>query len=330
MRPTRLMLDSGTVVSISKIVAYKSSGDAGRHQRSVRLPTSSEVQSVSLDVQQCGHDCLHQERMEHSILLSAEVVWLQGNQAGASPSTRSAQHPGGCTVQDQPDSQHWVDVDHGTSTTSVFQVGRTADRHVCYVCQQMTDQVFLTISGPQGRVDGCDVHYLGQREGPPVCVLAIQAGPSGTAEDLPVSWSTDDIGSSQARNSFLVSGASGTVATRSNPNVCRRSATAHPRRHSAQHCFKFMKHIGEDSSIFVGQNDGKSSMSEVIIIVNISYIYSETDCFHRPSSHIAHQWLLCCVTGSTIVQRIQVSPHLDPDVPERMFCPVIHWNGERD
>ena len=157
MRPTRLMLDSGTVVSISKIVAYKSSGDGGRHQRSVRLPASSEVQSVSLDVQQCGHDCLHQERREHSILLSAEVVRSQGNQAGASPSTRSAQHPGGCTVQDRPDSQHWVDVDHGTSTTSVFQVGRTADRHVCYVCQQMTDQVFLTISGPQGRVDGCDV-----------------------------------------------------------------------------------------------------------------------------------------------------------------------------
>ena len=234
MRPTRLMLDSGTVVSISKIVAYKSSGDAGRHQRSVRLPASSEVQSVSLDVQQCGHDCLHQERREHSILLSAEVVRSQGNQAGASPSTRSAQHPGGCTVEDRPDSQHWVDVDHGTSTTSVFQVGRTADRHVCYVCQQMTDQVFLTISGPQGRVDGCDVHYLGQREGPPVCVLAIQAGPSGTAEDLLVSWSTDDIGSSQARNSFLVSGASGTVATRSDPTVCRRSATAHPRRHSAR------------------------------------------------------------------------------------------------
>ena len=49
-----------------------------------------------------------------------------------------------------------------------------------------------------------------------------------------VSWSTDDIGSSQARNSFLVSGASGTVATRSDPTVCRRSATAHPRRHSAR------------------------------------------------------------------------------------------------
>ena len=39
----------------------------------------------------------------------------------------------------------------------------------------------------------------------------------------------------------------------------------------------------------------------------ISCIYSETDCFHRPSSHIARQWRLCCVTGSTILQRIHTS-----------------------
>ena len=73
------------------------------------------------------------------------------------------------------------------------------------------------------------------------------------------------------------------------------------------HRYKCLNHIGEDSSIFVGQNHGKSSMSEVIISVHISCIYSETDCFHRPSSHIAHQWLLCCITGSTILQRIRTS-----------------------
>ena len=42
----------------------------------------------------------------------AEVVQSQGNQAGASPSTRSAQRPGGSIVQDRPDSQHRVDVGH--------------------------------------------------------------------------------------------------------------------------------------------------------------------------------------------------------------------------
>ena len=103
--PTRLTLDSGTVVSISKIVAHKRSGDAGHHQRSEGLPASSEVQSGSIDVRQCGHGCLHQERMGHMILHShaaddtpAEVVRWQGDQAGASPSTRSEQRPGRCTL----------------------------------------------------------------------------------------------------------------------------------------------------------------------------------------------------------------------------------------
>ena len=153
---------------------------------------------------------------------------------GATPSTRSAQRPGGCTVQDQPDSQHRVDVGHGMSTTSVYQVGQTADRHVCYICQQTSDQVCIAISGPQGRVDRRDVHYLGQREGPPVCVLAIQVGPSGAAEDLPVSGSANESGSSQARNSFLVSGASGTVGRKTHPAVRQRSAPALPRHHSTQ------------------------------------------------------------------------------------------------
>ena len=41
--PIRLTLDTGTVVSISKIVAHQRSGDAGCHQRCESLPTSSEV-----------------------------------------------------------------------------------------------------------------------------------------------------------------------------------------------------------------------------------------------------------------------------------------------
>ena len=239
--PTRLTLDTETVVSISKIVAHKRSGDAGRHQRSERLPTSSEVQSGSIDVRQRRHGCLHQEWRGHTILhphaaddTPAEVVRSQGHQAGASPSTRSAQRPGGCTVQDRPDSQHRVDVGHGTSTANVYQVGWTADSHVCYIRQQTTDQVCIAISGPQGRVDGCDVHYLRQREGPPVCVPAIQVDPSGSADDLPVSRSANDSGSSQARNSFLVSKASGTVARRSDPAVRRRSVPVHPSRHSTR------------------------------------------------------------------------------------------------
>ena len=194
----------------------------GQPQHGARAPEIGPTRSQFLS----GNTILHSH--------AAEVVRSQGDQAGASPSARSSQRPGGCTVQNRPESQHQVDVGHGTSTTSVYQVGRTADRHVCYIRQQMTDQVCIAISGPQGRVDGCDVHYLGQREGPPVYVPAIQVGPSGSAEDLPVSRGANDSVSSQARNIFLVSGASGTVARRFDPAVCRRSAPAHPTLLEAQ------------------------------------------------------------------------------------------------
>ena len=202
--PTRLTLDTGTVVCISKIVAHKRSGDTGRHQCCERLPVSSDVPGGSLDMRQRSH--LHQERRGHMILhshaaddTSAEVVRSQGDKAGSRPSARSAQCPGGCIVQDRPDSQHRMDSGNGVSLTSVCQVGRTTDRNVCYIRQQTTNQVCMAISGAQGRVDGRRVHSLGQREGPPLCVPAIHVGPSGPAEDTY---------SSSAGNSFLVSGAS--------------------------------------------------------------------------------------------------------------------------
>ena len=196
---TRLTLDSGS--AFPKIASHKHSGDAGRHQCSEGIPASSEVHSCSTDVWQCS-DGLPTSRMKgHAILHShagddtpAEVVQSQGNQAGASPS-------GWCSVQDRSDSQHWVDVGYGTSTTSVLQVGRTTDRHVCYILQQTTDQVCIAISAPQGRVDGRDVHFLGQREGPLVRIPVTEAGPSGATEDLTVSWSANDSCGSIARNS---------------------------------------------------------------------------------------------------------------------------------
>ena len=65
--PVRLTLDTGTVVSISKIVAHQRSGDAGHHQRCERLPTSSEVSGGLLDVRQCSDCGLHQEWGRHTI-----------------------------------------------------------------------------------------------------------------------------------------------------------------------------------------------------------------------------------------------------------------------
>ena len=66
-KPVRLTLDTGTVVSISTIVALQCSGDAGCHQRRERLPDSSEVPGSSLDVRQRSDCGLHQERGGHEI-----------------------------------------------------------------------------------------------------------------------------------------------------------------------------------------------------------------------------------------------------------------------
>ena len=136
--PVRLTLDTGTVVSISKIVAHQRSGDAGRHQCCERLPASSEVPGGLLDVWQRSDCGLHQERRRHTIVhtnadddKTAQVVRSQGDHVGSRPSARSAQHPGRFAVQSRPDTEHWVDGGHGASTTCVCQVGRATGRLVC-------------------------------------------------------------------------------------------------------------------------------------------------------------------------------------------------------
>ena len=161
------------MVSISKIVSHKRSGDAGRHLRCERLPTSSEVLSGAIDVGQRSDGGAHQERGGHEIAhfdaddhTAAQVLRQQGDYVGFHPSSRSAQHPGGFPVQGRPDTDHGVDDGHGESTTRVCQVGRATDRLVCDIRQQTTRQVRIAVSGPQGGVDRCHVHALGLREGP--------------------------------------------------------------------------------------------------------------------------------------------------------------------
>ena len=114
--PVRFTLDSGTVVSISKIVSHKRSGDAGRHLHCERLPTSSEVLSGAIVVRQRSDGGVHQERGGgHKIAhfdaddhTAAQVLRQQGDYVGSRLSARSAQHPSGFPVQSRPDSDHGV------------------------------------------------------------------------------------------------------------------------------------------------------------------------------------------------------------------------------
>ena len=198
--PVRLTLDTGTVVSISTIVPHKRSGDAGCHLCCERLPTSSEVPSGAIDVRQRSDSGVHQERGGHEIAhfdaddhSAAQVVRQQGHYVGSRPTARSAQHPGGFPVQSRPDSDHGVYDGHGESTTCVRQVGRATDRLVCDIRQQMTRQLRIAVSGPQGRVDRYDVHAFGLREGPPVHVPAIQDVPASTAADRSVTRSGGEL-----------------------------------------------------------------------------------------------------------------------------------------
>ena len=235
--PVRITLDTGTVVSISKIVAHQRSGDAGRHQRCERLPSSSEVLSGALDVRQRSDCGLHQERGRHTILHThaddvtpAEVVRSQGDNFDSRPSTRSPQHPGRFPVQSRPDTEHGVDDGHGASTTSVCPVGQTTGRLVYDVRHQTTHQVCIAVSGPQGPVHGRHVIALGPQEGPPVCLSAIQDGPSSTAEDRSVSRCSVDSDCSSAGNSLIFTGVAGSVTRRSHPAVSRGATTADSRR----------------------------------------------------------------------------------------------------
>ena len=229
--PVRLTLDTGTVVSISTIVPHKRSRDAGCHLCCERLPTSSEVPSGDTDVRQRSDGDVHQERGGHEIAhfdaddhWAAQVVRQQGDYIGSRPSARSTQYPGGFPVQSRPDS------DHGESTTSVCQVGRTTDRYVCDIRQQTTRQVSFAISGPQGGVDRCHVHALGQGEGPLVRLPAIQDGPASSAEDRSITRTAGDTDRSTATGSIMVSRADGPNPRRPGSPVHGRSRPADTRR----------------------------------------------------------------------------------------------------
>ena len=79
-------------------------------------------------------------------------------------------------------------------------------------------------------MDGCHVGALGQREGPPVCVPAIQDGPLSSAEDRSVTRRQGDSDRSTATGSFMVSGVDGSGTGRSNPAVRRGSRPVDSRR----------------------------------------------------------------------------------------------------
>ena len=81
--------------------------------------------------------------------------------------------------------------------------------------------------GPSGRMS---CRCLGQREGPPVCVPAIQDGPSSSAEDGSVTRCQGDSDHSTATGSFMVSGVDGSGTGRSSPAVHRGSKSVDSRR----------------------------------------------------------------------------------------------------
>ena len=158
----------------------------------------------------------HFDADDHS---AAQVVRQQGDYVGSRPSARSAQHPGGFSVQSRPDTDHRVDDGHGESTTHVCQVGQTTDRYVCDIRQQMTRQVRIAISGPQGGVDRCHVHALGQGEGPLVRLPAIQDGSPSSAEDRSITRGAGDTDRSTATGSIMVPRADGPIPRRPDSTV---------------------------------------------------------------------------------------------------------------
>ena len=82
---------------------------------------------------------------------------------------------------------------------------------------------------PQGGVDRCHVHALGQGEGPSVRLPAIQDGPSSSAEDRSITRSAGDTDRSTATGSIMVPRADGPIPRRPDSAVRRRSRPADTR-----------------------------------------------------------------------------------------------------
>ena len=194
------------------------SGSKSKHVDSTDHPGSTHASGKATDVRPSS--------FHHHQLRATVDHRSQGNNIGSRPSARSSQHPGRFSVQCRPDTEHGVDDGHGASPTSIGPVGSATGRLVCDVCQQMTHQVCIAISGPQGGVHGRHVSAVGQWDGPPVHLSTIQDGPSSPAEGRSVSRCSDDSDRSTAGNSFLVPGTSGTFPRRSHPAVRRRSSFA--------------------------------------------------------------------------------------------------------
>ena len=225
--PVRLTLDTGTVVSISRIMqaVIYAVWDLIWGPKWCDWCATTQWRWRTSRTRR-GHQIAHFDTDEH---MAAQVVRQQGNYVDSRPSARSAQHPGGFPVQSRPDTDHGVDDGHGESTTHVCQVGRTTDRLVCDIRQQTTRQVRIAVSGPQGRVDRCHVHALGQGGGPSVRLPAMQDGPSSSAEDRSVTWSGGDFDRSTATGSIMVPRVDGPIPRRSDPAVRRRSRPADAR-----------------------------------------------------------------------------------------------------
>ena len=121
---------------------------------------------------------------------------------------------------------------HNIQADSLSRVGQTLNTEwtmAMDIHQQTTHHVCIAVSGPQGRVEACHVGALGQRVGPPVCIPAIQDGPSSSAEDRSVTRRQGDSDRSTATGSFMVSRVDGSGTGRSNPTVRRGSRYADSR-----------------------------------------------------------------------------------------------------
>ena len=183
-----------------------------------------------LDVLQRSDCGLHQELGGHKIAtLMQMTIWLL-KWCDRKAIMLVPVHLQECTTSRRipcPElARHWP----RSGTTRVCQVGWTTDRLVCDIRQQTTGEVRIAISWPQGRVDRCHVHALGQREGPTVRVPAIQGGPSSTAEDRSVTRSESDFDCSTATSSVVVSRVDGSPPRGSDPAVRRGSRPADTRR----------------------------------------------------------------------------------------------------
>ena len=311
--PVRLTLDTGTVVSISTIVPYKRSGDAGCHLCCERLPTSAEVPSGEIDVHNIQADSL--SRVSQILTTewtmatdSLRPVFAKWGEPRIDLFATFANRRLVKFVSPYPDPRaEWTDAmsmpwDKKRGLLYAFPPFKMVPQVLQKIAQSPGVEVILIAQLQPAASWFPELTDLSQEDPIPLFV----EGQDLLTQDIRTAdgmTKTHHFRPSNLR-AWKLSGPSWELRVIAGklPTWCQG---AYENLHN-----KCMNLIGQDSWRFVGRKDGTCFESEEVIILAPTWCTSSgTDYYPRRWYHIARLWLLCYVIGCMIRQPTRTSSY---------------------